>query len=221
VLELMLADARTPSGGYAHSGGLESAVDAGLGVGEVPAFIFARLATAGFIDACVAAAASGCDSTAGLLDLDAEWAARCPAAPLRQAARALGRGLLRTATRWFPGTPLVSDYLAASSLTPRPVALGVIASAGGLSAEATACAALYDDAAGVAAAAVKLMALDAAIASSWVLAVSGEIESLAGLAASVATSAGPIFGELPSASTPLLDSRALTHASSERRLFAS
>jgi urease accessory protein len=221
VLELMLADARTPSGGYAHSGGLESAVEAGLEVGEVPGFIFARLATVGFIDACVAGAASGCDCVDALLDLDAEWAARCPAPPLRQAARALGRGLLRTATRWFPSTPLISDYLAASALTPRPVALGVIARAGGLSAEATACAALYDDAAGVAAAAVKLMALDAAVSSSWVLTVSGEIESLAALAASVAISAGPMFAALPSASTPLLDSRALDHATSERRLFAS
>jgi len=43
ALMLLLADSRFPAGGYAHSGGLEAAVEDGLGAGEVQAFVRGRL----------------------------------------------------------------------------------------------------------------------------------------------------------------------------------
>ncbi|HWF34413.1 MAG TPA: urease accessory UreF family protein [Solirubrobacteraceae bacterium] len=219
VLELVLADARTPSGGHAHSGGLEAAIDAGrtsgetLGSDQVPRFIRARLRTVGRCEAALASRAAAAETLAELLALDLEATARTPPAPLRRASRQLGRGLLRTAAGWWPEDELLGAYRAASEATPRPVALGAIARAGGLSSRAAARLSLYDDAATVAAAAVKLLPLDAAVASGWLVALSGEIEELAGGAESAV--------ELPSAATPLLDRRALVHAGSERRLFAS
>jgi urease accessory protein len=214
VLELLLADARTPSGGYAHSGGLEAFVDAGGSgcAGSVRGFMSARLRTVGRVEASFAAAACRCASVDELLSLDVELAARSPAAPLRQASRRLGRGLLRTGAAWFPVDGLIAEYRSASVLSPRPVALGVVARAGGVDALGAARASLYDDAATVAAAAVKLLPLDAAEATGWVLALGAEIEALATAA---------VAPELPSTATPLLDLRAISHATSERRLFAS
>ncbi|MDQ6807637.1 MAG: urease accessory protein UreF, partial [Actinomycetota bacterium] len=72
---------------------------------------------------------------------------------------------------------------------------------------------LYDDAATVAAAAVKLTALDAAVASGWLVSLADEVDALAG--------AGNTAACAPSTSTPLLDHRSFSHAREERRLFAS
>ena len=212
VLELLLADARTPSGGHAHSGGLEAALAAGLAVAEVPGFMRARLRTVGLVDAAFAALATRAGTLEELLALDFELAARTPAEPLRRAARTLGAGLLRTACAWWPQAEPLAGYAAESALTPRPVALGAVARAAGLSPLAAARLSVYDDAATVASAAVKLAALGAAVASGWVAALAAEIDELA----LSARAGGP-----PSTCAPLLDRRALVHARAERRLFAS
>jgi urease accessory protein len=213
VLELLLADARTPSGGHAHSGGLEAAIDAGMRAEEVPGFIRARLQTVGRCEAALAFRAAQARRLDELIALDLEAVARTAAEPLRRASGQLGRGLLRTACKWWPDDELLRGYRAASEVTPRPVALGAIARAGGLTARAAARLSLYDDAATVAAAAVKLTALDAAVASGWLVALADEVDDLA--------SCEPAGPALPSTSTPLLDRRALAHARRERRLFAS
>lgn len=215
VLELLLADSRTPSGGYAHSGGLEAAVADGLAVDRVPAFVRARLRTVASVEASIAAAACRVDVVDALLDLDRELAARTPAQPLRQASRRLGQGLLRTARSWWPHDRLLADYAAASELSPRPVVLGAIAQAGAVTPLATARLSLYEDAATVVSAAVKLLPLDAARASGWLAALAGEIEALA------VSSANAAPNDLPSTSTPLLDARAMAHSEQTRRLFVS
>jgi urease accessory protein len=209
VLALLLADGRTPTGGYAHSGGLEAAV--ADGVNDVPAFVRARLYTVGRCQAALAAAAAAAGSVEVLLALDGEAAARTPVPALRAADRRLGAALLRTASALWPADPLLGAYREASVLSPRPVALGVACRAGGIDALGAARLCLYEDAAGVAAAAVKLTALDAALASAWIAGLAMEIETLAGEAG-----AG---GPLPSTATPLLDRRAL--APRAGRLFAS
>jgi urease accessory protein len=227
VLALLLADSRTPSGGYAHSAGLEAAVEAGLPAASVPDFAAARLETVGFVDAAFAAAACRASmlddfgslsdrrtSSIGvdaLLALDDELAARTPSAPLRTASRQLGRALLRLGAALWPGDAALGAYAAASETTPRPVALGVLARAAGLDPLATARLSLYEDAAGVAAAAVKLLPLDAATTTAWVARLAARIEQLAARAASA--------GELPATATPLLDLRSINHDRSERRLF--
>lgn len=220
VLALLLADSRTPAGGYAHSAGLEAAVEAGLTSAAVPAFLAARLETVAFVDAAFAAAACGAarDPHApllALLALDDELAARSPSAPLRAAARQLGRALLRLGAELWPADRALAAYAEASGWTPRPVAFGVLAAAAGLDPLATARLSLYEDAAGVAAAAVKLLPLDAARTTAWVAALAPRIDALAARAAAHATAPD----SLPATAAPLLDLRSLHHDRSERRLF--
>jgi urease accessory protein len=218
VLELLLADARTPTGAYAHSGGLEAALDGGaINAGEIPTFIAARLATVGFCEAAIAARACLAACVGQLLELELEWAARTPSPALRRAGRQLGRGFLRTAVSCWPDDSLLAGYHQRSELTPRPVVQGAVAHAAGLRATQAARLQLYDDAATVAAAAVKLVALDAARASSWLVGLADEIDRLAVAAASAQADGA----SLPSTATPLLDARALTHGATDGRLFAS
>src|SRR4051794_28692101 len=103
-LTLLLADSRFPSGSYAHSLGLEQAVNDGLT--DVPAFIRARLRLVAAADARFAVEAQRCiqrayRGQAPVYDLYAtlerEWAARTPSPVLREAARRLGAQLLRSA----------------------------------------------------------------------------------------------------------------------------
>jgi urease accessory protein len=110
----------------------------------------------------------------------------------------------------------VAEYASASGAMPRPIVVGAIARVGGLSPAAAARASLYDDAATVAAAAVKLLPVDAAVSCGWVHRLAGEIDALA-----VEADRAARDGLLPSTATPLLDRRAIVHANTERRLFAS
>jgi urease accessory protein len=217
VLELLLADSRTPTGGYAHSGGLEAAA---LPVAEIPSFIAARLRTIGVVEAAFAAAANRAASVDELLRLDAEFAARTPAPPVREASRRLGLALLRCACEWWPRANWVHAYRESSELTPRPVTLGVVARAAALDPGATARLCLYEDAATVAAAAVKLVPVDGAVAAGWLVALAPLINRLARDAAG-AISATESPEDLPTTATPSLDIRALEHALDPRRLFAS
>jgi len=239
VLELLLADARTPSGGFAHSGGLEAALAAGAvrGTAGVPGFIAARLETVGRCDAALAAAAcrtaaaspdgtlpdvtspgvtspdvTAAAAVAALLALDDEALARIPSPPLRRASGRLGRALLRTARIVWPADARLAAYAAASEATPRPVALGVAAAAAGMAPAQAARLSLYEDAATVASAAVKLLAVEAAETAGWVAALAPRIAALAEEAAGA--------GALPSTATPLLDARAARHDLTEGRLFA-
>lgn len=203
MLDLLLADGRTPTGGFAQSGGIEPAR---LPADEVPGFLRGRLATVGLVDASVAAAAArGQDPIA----LDGEWAARTPAEPLRRAAASQGRALIRLAGRLRPGA--LDDYAARSSATPRPVALGLLGRALGLDPRAVARVCLYDDAATCCASVPKLYPLDAATAAAWLAELAPVIDALASRAAVAQTP--------PAASAPLLDVRAVQHANDDRRLF--
>ena len=250
VLSLLLADSRTPTGGYAHSGGLEPAVAAGLSAVEVPAFLSARLETVAFVDAAFAAAAcaavasaaarpsapvTGVRSTAlrELLVLDDELAARVTSAPQRAGLRQLGRALLRLGARLWPEASQLAAYHRKSAWTPRPVALGALAASAGLTAVEAARLSLYEDAAGVAAAAVKLVPLDPGEATAWVAASAERIDALAEAAARTiepppapahlpigAVVLGPAAARaLPATSTPLLDLRSLDHERLPGRLF--
>jgi urease accessory protein len=205
MLSFLLADGRTPTGGFAHSGGLEAAA---LAPRDVPAFMEARLRTVGLLDAAVAARACG---GADPLALDAAWAARTPSPAARDASRRLGRALLRLAARLWPEA--VKTYAAASAATPRPVVLGLAAHACGMAPRAVAELSLYDDAAAVAAAAPKLGAVDALEAAAWLAGMAPLVETLAERAAR--------DDALPALATPLLDLRAEEHHVESRRLFVS
>jgi len=215
---LLLADQRTPTGGHAHSGGLEAAILHGLQIGDVPAFLRGRLETVALAEAALAAAAVGAGDHAdldALAVLDAEAWARCPSPALRAASSALGRALLRTAERLAPASLLPAAYRTQSAGTPRPIAFGVTASALGLDPAQAALVSLHDDAAGVASAAVRLLPLDAGRAAGWVAALGPLMERCA---AAAATATEP--ADLPSMAAPLVDARSLVHAERRERLFA-
>jgi urease accessory protein len=211
LAQLLLADGRFPAGGYAHSGGLEAA---GIGPGELQAFLAARLEAVAGPEAALAVAAARADGLGGLLALDAEADARTPSPPLRAASRRLGSQLLRTAATVWPGEPLVAAYREQSLSTPRVVAFGLVASLAGLDDAAVAQTFLYDDAAMVAAAAVKLLPVDAATTARWLVELEPLIERLA--AAAVAAEQ-----PLPAPFAPRLDLLSLAHAAREGKLFAS
>jgi urease accessory protein len=216
TLALLLADGRTPNGAHAHSGALEPAIAAGLRAGDVPALIQARLRTVGLLDASFSAAAARATDASELAELEHEWLARTPAPAVRETGRRLGRSLLRTAGSLGLGSPALSHWARDSAATPRCLVLGAIAAAAGLSPRRAAGLALYDDAATLAAAAPKLLAVDAATTAGWVAAAVPLIDELA------ARATGPATPDmLPAIATPGLDALAQNHLQAEGRLFAS
>jgi urease accessory protein len=211
MLHLLLADGRFPSGGHAHSGGAEAAVDAGRvhDVDTLAAFLAGRLATAGRVAAGLAAAA--CTGGHRLQDVDRAAAARISSPALRAASRGQGRQLLRAARSVLSRPPAVDDL-------HFPVAMGAVAAAAGLGPLEAARWAAYEAVAGPAGAAVRLLGLDPFVTWGLVSALAAAVEETAAEAAAGATRP---LDELPSAAAPLLDVGAQGHAVSEVRLFAS
>jgi urease accessory protein len=214
ILEMLLADSRFPAGGYAHSLGLEEAVAGGLRAGEVPAFAAARLRLVAEAEARVAVAARRGHEP--LDQLDREWAARCPSPVLRAASRRLGAQLLRSAAVVFDD-PGIDAYRRRSASTPRPVALGVVGAAAGLDDEAVARLSLYDDAATVTSAALKLLPLDPAVATRWLAELA---PAIAAAARRTAADRRPV-AEQPPPAAPALELAAAVHVERRERLFAS
>jgi urease accessory protein len=163
-----------------------------------------------------AGAAAGARRGAALAELDGEHAARCPSPVLRDIARRLGAQLLRSAATAWP-SPLIDGYRAASTSTPRPVALGVVGAAAGLDDRAVATVALYDDAATVASAALKLLGLDPAESARWVAELAPEIDAAA---RAISADERPVGEHDPPAAVGL-ELAASAHAQRTERFFAS
>ncbi|WP_306210782.1 urease accessory protein UreF [Actinoplanes sp. RD1] len=206
---LVLADGRLPSGGHAHSGGLEAQVAAGRvrDLSDVYGFLRGRLHTAGLVAAAFAAAATVSSAVA---DLDAGFDARTPSPALRRASRAQGRALLR-AGRAMWTLPAVRDL-------HQPVALGVLAGAAGLGPLDAAVAAAHGTTTGPASAAVRLLGLDPYQVHGLLARLAPACDRIAAEAVSFVNA--PV-DDLPAAGAPLLDIGAELHATWEVRLFAS
>ncbi|WP_281156223.1 urease accessory UreF family protein [Streptomyces sp. HYC2] len=226
---LLLADGRFPSGGHAHSGGLEAAA-ALDGVDDLPAleeFLRGRLATTGVVTAAFTAAACAVFGGTGrratevveaLETLDREFAARTPSPALRTASRRLGRQLLRAGRAIWPHPRLDELSAAPRHGLHQPVALGAVAAAAGLGPDAAALAAAHDAVLTPATAAVRLLGLDPFAVHATVARLGPRI---AAVAAEAARHAHTAPDALPSRAGPLLDIRAEHHAAWEVRLFAS
>ncbi|HVE97118.1 MAG TPA: urease accessory UreF family protein [Pseudonocardiaceae bacterium] len=220
---LLLADSRLPTGGHAHSGGVEAAVERGLlsNEADLALFLAGRLRGSGPVIAAVAAA--GC-----LLTTDTEWArwdaavsARTPSAAMREASRAQGAALLRTARRVWPSTAL--DALHQIPRPHHPLVLGAVVAAVGDGPDAAALLALHHLLGGACAAAVRLLGLDPIAVAAVQARVSGSAEQVALAATCLAREA--VVGRdprlLPSTSTPLPEVLAELHARRGVALFAS
>ncbi|REE99344.1 urease accessory protein [Thermomonospora umbrina] len=129
---LLLADSRLPSGGHAHSGGLEPAASAGVvaDVAGLESFLRGRLATSGLVAAAIAAAAHACGPE-GWARLDREADARTPSPAQRRASRAQGRSLLRAVRIAWPDAVLGTLAGLNESGPHHPVVLGAAVAAQG------------------------------------------------------------------------------------------
>ncbi len=223
ALLLLLADGRFPSGGHAHSGGLEAAVAAGrvTGVPQLHGFLRGRLATQGHVAAAFAAAAhtatESSDAREVLVRLDSELDARTPSPALRLASRRQGRAQLRAARSVFAG-PCLGLAPAHPDGPHQPLALGLTTAAAGLGPEQAALLGAYGVVTGAASAGVRLLGLDPYQVQLILAALAPECDAVA---RDAAAAAGKPPAELPSASAPLAEISAELHATWEVRLFAS
>jgi urease accessory protein len=228
TVALLLSDARFPSGGHAHSGGVEQACDRGSirDVAELEDHLRGRLRTSGAVAAHAAAAVcaqAGDETASGALwqEVDRELDARMLSPALRAASRQQGRQLLRTARRVFDASPLPS--LAAKSQHSgqdphHAVAIGAVAVAAGLTPLDAAAAACYAAVSGPASAALRLLGLDPAQTSRLVAGLTQEMDQIAAAAGEAAMRP---FARLPSFSAPMTDLLAEEHFSRKDRFFAS
>jgi urease accessory protein len=205
---LLLADSRLPSGGHAHSGGIEMAVTDGLvaTVADLELFLRGRLRTAGPVVAGFAAAA--CRPGADWERLDEALSARILSAALRAASRAQGAALLRTVSRMWRTAALAE--LRRLGRPHQPLVLGAAVAAGQGRPEDAAMLAVHHLVGGACSAAVRLLGLDP-------LAVSALQASLAPEMAAAALTGD----DLPATGAVLPELLAARHAQSEVTLFAS
>lgn len=211
---LLLADGRLPTGGHAHSGGIEEACVSGLVTDEssLANFLLGRLHTVGLVSAGAAAAAcaAATDPTA-LGRLDVELDARTPGPAARAVSRSQGRGLLRVARRMWPTAdwPLPSD-------SHHALVLGVVvATAGGTPYDAATVAA-WHAVSGPASAAVRLLGLDPLTVAAMQARRAPAVDSIAAAALAAVRA-----GHLPAASAPWLELAAERHVARPTTLFAS
>lgn len=210
---LLLADGRFPDGSHAHSFGMEAAVEVGRvhDADTLHRYLEARLWTTTRTDA--AAAALAARGVHPLDEIDAALTLRQPGVAAREASRSLGRSLVRTAARLWPGRePRLID----GRPPLQPVALGVVATLSGCGPGEAALCTTHAAAASLASAALRLLGLDP-------FSVSGVLADLRGPVAEVAESVLAIEtpDDLPTASTPLADLDPELQRTIDPRLFGS
>jgi len=210
---LLLADGRFPDGSHAHSFGMEAAVAAGRvhDPGSLHEYLVVRLWTTSRTDAAAAALAARGDHP--LDDLDAALTLRQPSRAAREASRSLGRSLVRTAARLWPGQ---EPRLADGRPPLQPVALGAVAALSGCGPREAALCTTHAAAASLASAALRLLGLDP-------FSVTGVLADLRDPVAEVAESVQDVLApaHLPTASTPFADLDPELQRTIEPRLFGS
>jgi urease accessory protein len=217
TVALLLADARLPSGGHAHSSGLEPALLGGMSPTAAADFLALRARTTALVDAGTAVAAMHAvlDGPTGdgsrLAAVEAAWSARTPSRAMREASRDLGRGLLRLTQRIWPAAHGIAALAIAP---PRPLVLGVIAAEVGMESEELVRLTVYDDLASAVAALLKLDPRDPADGVALVLDSCASIEPFV---ASIAAIWSP--DDIPALSAPQAEAWAEQHAITQRRLF--
>ena len=205
---LLLADARFPAGGHAHSAGVEAALADGRVDDEtsLESYVHGRLVTVGRVDAALAAATSGrlrqaADAAAMravLGEVDREAEARIVVPALRAASRRLGRQLVRAAARCWPSgeLALLADEFPGGA--HQSVTFGCVGVAIGATPTEVAELVVHHTATTATQAAVRLIGMDPF---------------------AVAAAAGPLR-QLPARSAPLSDIAATAHAAWPVKHFA-
>jgi urease accessory protein len=207
---VLLADARFPAGGHAHSGAVEPAYTSGAvtDLASLELFLRGRLRTSGVTAAGLAAAA--CDPRADWPVLDAEADARMPSPAQRDASRRQGRALLRSARAAWPDASHLGEVARVpNQVSPHhAIVLGAAAAAAGCRPGHAACIAAYQSVSGPASSAVRLLGLDPIAVNAVVARIVPEIGEIA-------------WEDIPFPSAPNLDLLAEVHTTAEVRLFES
>lgn len=225
ALALLLADGRFPSGGHAHSNGIEQACDTEMitGLDDLEEYVRGRLLTSGVVAMHSAAGACHCalSSLTWLsAHLDAEMDARLTSPAARAVSRQQGAQLVRAASRVLPGPTL--DELASRDRAPHlAVAQGVVAAAAQLGPGEAAALAGYSSVSSHCSAAVRLLGVDPFSVTRLVAALTPEIDGLAVEAARAVAGPGWSPSRIPALSSPLADLLGEIHHSRKERLFAS
>jgi urease accessory protein len=133
---------------------------------------------------------------------------------MRDAARDLGRGLLRLADRLWPHSAAIASLHDLDGLPPRPLVLGAIAAQVDIAPDDLVRLAVYDDLASAVAALLKLEPRDPADGAALLLASCASIESQIPTVA-----AARLPEDIPSLSAPHAEAWAESHALARRRLF--
>jgi urease accessory protein len=210
---LLLADARFPDGTHAHSFGLEAAVADGRVVTttDLAEYIEARIWSTGRTEAGAAFLAAG--GVEPLADIDAALSLRTPGVQARRTSRALGRSLVRTASRLWPDEPIAN----VDRQPPmQPVALGAVAALAGCTPAEAALCVTHGVAATLATAALRLLGLDP-------FSVTAVLADLRSHVADAAASVEHLrhSSDLPHRSTPFAELDPELQALLEPRLFGS
>jgi len=212
---MLLADARLPSGGHAHSAGVEPAVTAGVDPADLPAFLHGRVTTTTLVEAGTAVAARHARLTGGDLDsVETAWAARTPSRAQRDAARVLARGYLRVGATLLPGDAVIAGWRQRATPPPRPCVLGVIAAGLDVPALELARLVVYEDMQAAAAAVLKLEPRDPLELVSLVAELCAAVDDRLGEVAAITDPA-----DIPALTAPQSEAWAEAHARSTRRLF--
>jgi urease accessory protein len=216
---LLLADGRFPAGGYAHSGGVEPCIDAGLigDLADLEAFLLGRAHTVGVVTASFAAAACHTVAGPGSTDfsrLDGELDVRMPSAAQRATSRQLGRQLLRVMSTIAPHPA----YRQFGTEPHQPLVLGAACAVMRLGPLAAAVTSLHECVVGPSVAAVRILGLDPLDTHAILARLGPTLDCLALEAVERSTGAPE---DLPAAAAPLLDILAERHAVRAGRLFAS
>ncbi len=244
---LLLADSRLPAGGHVHSGGVEALVDRRLlrSLPDLVSFLDARIRTAGL---CAAAATSvanlvaanlvavsirddrpgpgdgptGPIRTDGWHGWDRAVDVRTPSSALREASRAQGSALLRTATLAWPGHPGPRS-LAGLGRPHYPLVLGAASAAAGADPGQSAALAVHHLVGASAGAAVRLLGLDplrvAAAQAGLAPLCDRVVAEAVGVATRAVAAGDPDL--LPADATSLPEILAELHHAAEVNLFAS
>lgn len=217
VVSMLLADARLPVGGHAHSAGLEPALSGGMSPADVAAYIHGRAETTSLVEAGTAVVARhrflSAPSAQGLPEVIAHWAARTPSLAQREASRLLGRGYLRLATTTW-GRERAVAACAALNRPPRPVVVGAIAAATHMEPLDLVQLIVYEDAQAAAAALLKLEPTDPAALVAVVLEA---CRSVGDQMPPIASLTDPHC--IPAWGAPLSEGWAESHALRTERLF--
>lgn len=221
IATLLLADARTPTGAYAYSAGLEGGVWDGVGADDVPEVIRERLrgparnAAAATVLAWDAAAdpASASVVVARVAAIDERLAATMPSGGQRDVQARLGRSLVRLLVELYP-TDAVLRTLRLDGAPMAPVALGVAARTLGIPRDEAALASCYQEAQTIAAASLKLLPTDPFHTTRWLIDARSDIAAAAASVADVHA-----LTDLPAWGAPQTEYWHLDHSLQTRRLF--